>query len=89
MRDKLPPLPPGLFPSGIGPYYRAEVVEQLRRDAYRQALEDAAQAMLAYGQQCRQQALEEAALACRYLRGFTYAQCDLFESAVLALKDKP
>jgi hypothetical protein len=45
--------------------------------------------MRAYGQQCRQQALEEAALACRYMRGFTYTQCDLFESAVLALRDKP
>jgi hypothetical protein len=42
MSDILPPLPPGLFPSGIGPYYRASVVEQLRRDAYRQALEEAA-----------------------------------------------
>lgn len=47
MSDNLPPLPPGLFPSGIGPYYRASVVEQLRRDAYRQALEDAARMLMA------------------------------------------
>lgn len=46
MSNNLPPLPPGLFPSGMGPYYRASVVEQLRRDAYQQALEQVMQMLL-------------------------------------------
>ena len=44
------------------------------------------EATLAYGQQCWNHALEEAALASRYLPGFTYEQCSLFENAVLALR---
>lgn len=43
---------------------------------------------IAYGQQCYQQALEDAALACRYLKGFTKGQCEHFESAVRSLNNK-
>lgn len=74
MKDKLPPMPEPLTMSMVA-----------RRDDFAYT---AAQ-IRAYGQQCRQQALEEAALACRYMRGFTYEQCSLFENAVLALRDKP
>ena len=73
MSDDLPPLPEPIVPEG----------DWFIRDSY---IKDYARA---YGRQCRNQALEEAALTCRYLPGFAGFQCGLFEAAVLELKDKP
>jgi len=75
MSNNLPPLPePEYGPTGyaglLTPYQPSYSLDQIR----------------AYGQQCWNHALEEAALASRYLPGFTYEQCSLFENAVLALR---